>query len=98
MRAIVERILEEIEAKNKEHFFPYEYYQGAKWALEYVLSDLDKNDEEMMMDMMLNDLTQYENDYDEIDLHEQLAKEEYERWIKEDSEKLNALRKKMANQ
>jgi len=96
MRTIVKTILEEIAVKDKEHFFPYEYYQGAKWALEYVLSELDKNDEEMMMDMMLNDSTQ--NDYDEIDLHEQLAKEEYERWIKEDSEKLNALREKIANQ
>jgi hypothetical protein len=67
MRAIVEIILEEIAVKDKEHFFPYEYYQGAKWALEYVLSELDKNDEEMMMDMMIHDYNQQipeENQYD----------------------------------
>ena len=94
MRAIVEIHLEELEVADQQGHLTFDYYEGAKWALKRVLSDLDKNDEEMMMDMMLSDQTQY----DDIQLHDQLAKEEYERWIKEDSEKLNPLREKIANQ
>jgi hypothetical protein len=111
MRAIVEIHLEELEVADQQGHLTFEYYEGAKWALKRVLSELDKIDEEMMMDMMLNDYSQQMADED------QHAADEYNHWIKEDSEKkeainemlnenwseedklkLQALREKIANQ